>query len=134
MNKPPLYDIFIVLGWAVLLTLTNLIIIFEGLLLPIPKDISIILMLTLTNFLSGFIIANVKKTVIYSVASFALMLIITYQILILPSLVGIIPSELSELLVLTSIANIRKGLFIIFISAFIVSLAGSLYGEHKSKR
>lgn len=133
MTRRLLSYIFIVLGWSALLTLTNLIIIFEGYRLPIPKDLGIVLMLIITNLLSGLVVADVKKTIVCYMASVALMLIITYEILYLPYLIRIIPKEFGELLSMASILNIRKGIFLILPLALFGSLIGSLLGEHTLK-
>ena len=125
--------LLIVLGWSIVLTLTNLIIMFEGFFIPIPKDICIFLMSLIINMLAGFIIADLKKTVVCYIACIALMLIITYEVFMLPLLLGVLPVEFGELLSMTAVLNIRKGLFLILPLAFFESLVGSLFGEHMLK-
>lgn len=125
-----LHYLLIVSGWTTVLTLVNLLIIFQGFPTPLPKDASVILMVSTISVLAGIIVSNLRKVVICCVASISLAMILTFEIFILPSALGIIPEEFTNILVTMAAFNIKKVIFPPIPLCFFGSLIGGLLGEH----
>ncbi|MEM2928973.1 MAG: hypothetical protein QXP60_08420 [Nitrososphaerota archaeon] len=102
--------ILIVIGWSIIISNINFISIYKVYAEQTIDFIQIIIVF-ISSFLSGYLIANIKKALIIFVLTIILSAIIIYEIMVLPATLGLIAIQaLLERYALSSI-SVRFFLF-----------------------
>ncbi|MEM3063214.1 MAG: hypothetical protein QW303_06705 [Nitrososphaerota archaeon] len=102
--------ILIVIGWSIIISNINFISIYKVYAEQTIDFIQIIIVF-ISSFLSGYLIANIKKALIIFVLTIILSAVIIYEIMVLPATLGLIAIQaLLERYALSSI-SVRFFLF-----------------------
>ncbi|GEM_PF-3880886 len=119
-------DILIVIGWSIIISNINFISMYKVYAEQTIDFIQIIIVF-ISSFLSGYLIANLKKALIIFILTIIISAIIMYEIMILPATLGLI--AIQALLERYALSSISVRIFILSPIMLIGVLLGGIFSS-----